>query len=128
MCQPWPNVALETYQPGGARAPPRSRAGSGRKRPARHTWHAGAVSAGLHVKAVNVSSARAISALRDEPTGERLLHEILDRREEQGLVRSGTTTAANGHSPWRGALGLRTRRRFAQALAIVLARTGEATV
>lgn len=70
-------------------------------------------------------SARAIPALRDKPAGEHLLHEILDRCEEQGLVRS------NRHRDRRewtltpaGQARLRTRRRFAEALAIVLARTG----
>jgi hypothetical protein len=43
----------------------------------------------LHRGALGVRcSARAIPALRDEPTGEQLLHEILNRCEERGLVRS----------------------------------------
>jgi GNAT superfamily N-acetyltransferase len=70
-------------------------------------------------------SARAIPALRNQPGGEQLLHEILDRCEARGLVRSDryrdrrqwTLTAA-------GRARLRTRRRFARALALVLTRTG----
>jgi len=70
-------------------------------------------------------SARAIPALRDEPTGEQLLHEILNRCEERGLVRSDRH---HDRREWRltaaGRARLRTGRRFAQALASVLARTG----
>ena len=70
-------------------------------------------------------SARAIPALRDESTGEQLLHEFLDRCEERGLVRSDRH---HDRREWRltraGRARLRTRRRFAQALARVLARAG----
>ncbi len=82
-----------------------------------HALHRGALRARC--------SARAIPALRDEPTGEHLLHEILDRCEEQGLVRRDRH---HDRREWTltpaGRAQLRTRRRFAQALAIVLARTG----
>src|ERR1700730_10288624 len=70
-------------------------------------------------------SARAIPALRDEPTGEQLLHEFLDRCAERGLVRSDRH---HDRREWRltraGRARLRARRRFAQALARVLARAG----
>ena len=69
-------------------------------------------------------SARAIPALRDQPAGEQLLHEILDRCEARGLVRSDWY---RDRREWRltaaGRARLGTRRRFARALAAVLTRT-----
>ena len=79
----------------------------------------------LHRGALGVRcSARAIPALRDEPTREQLLHEILDRCEERGLVRSQRHL---DRREWRltaaGRTLLRTRGRFARALASAIART-----
>jgi hypothetical protein len=82
-----------------------------------HALHRGAL--GTHC------TVRSVHALRDEPTGEQLLHEILDACEERGLVRSDRRRDGR---EWRltraGRDRLRTRRRFAQALASVLARGG----
>jgi DNA-binding HxlR family transcriptional regulator len=80
----------------------------------------------LHRGALGVRcSARAIPGLRDEPAGEQLLHEILNRCEERGLVR---TERHPDRREWRltpaGRTRLRTRQRFARALASVMARTG----
>lgn len=70
-------------------------------------------------------SARAIPALRGHLAGEQLLHEILDRCEARGLVRSDRY---RDRLEWRltaaGRARLSTRRRFARALAVVLTRTG----
>jgi hypothetical protein len=70
-------------------------------------------------------SARAIPALRDQPAGEQLLHEILDRCEARGLVRSDRY---RDRREWRltaaGRARLRTRRRYARELAAALTRTG----
>jgi DNA-binding PadR family transcriptional regulator len=80
----------------------------------------------LHRGALRVRcSARAIPALRDEPTGEHVLHEILNRFEERGLVRSDRHRDGR---EWRvtaaGRARLRAHGRFARALASVIARTG----
>ena len=81
-----------------------------------HALHRGALEARC--------SARAIPALRDEPAGEYLLHEILNRCEDRGLVRSDRH---RDRRQWRltpeGRARLRTHRRFARTLATVVART-----
>jgi DNA-binding PadR family transcriptional regulator len=79
----------------------------------------------LHRGALGVRcTAHAIPALRDEPTGEQLLHEILGRCEKRGLVRSDRHHDRREWTLTRaGRARLRTRRRFAQALASVLAQS-----
>ena len=69
-------------------------------------------------------SAVQIAGLRDEPAGEYVLHEILGRFDEQGLVR---TRRDAGSRHWTltpaGRARLRTRRHFARALATLIVRS-----
>ncbi len=69
-------------------------------------------------------SAVQISGLRDEPAGEYVLHKILGRFEDQGLVRT-RRDASSRH--WTltpaGRARLHTRRHFARALATLIVRS-----
>jgi hypothetical protein len=70
-------------------------------------------------------SAVQVVALQKEPAGEYLLHEILGRCVEHGLVRTHRdATSRHWALTPTGRARLRTRRRFARALATLVVASG----
>jgi DNA-binding PadR family transcriptional regulator len=69
-------------------------------------------------------AAQQIHVLRDQPTGEAILHEVLRRCERGGLVRSNRDRSGRRYelTP-AGRVRLRTDRRFRETLVRALARS-----